>query len=81
MKQSNYQLELLKQILENLRFPERLDAHPWVDSLTVLSVAAAAPPLVVGEAPEPAEPPPAPEDENPSQEPEPPEPPEAAPLL
>jgi hypothetical protein len=29
------QLDLLKQILENLRFPDRLDAHPWVNSLTV----------------------------------------------
>jgi len=33
--QSNEQLGLLKQILENLRFPDRLDSHPWAKSLTV----------------------------------------------
>ena len=33
--QADAQLDLLKQILENLRFPDRLDAHPWVNSLTV----------------------------------------------
>ena len=33
--QSNEQLGLLKQILQNLRFPDRLDSHPWAKSLTV----------------------------------------------
>ena len=28
-------MDTLKQILENLRTPERLDSHPWVESLTV----------------------------------------------
>jgi len=34
-EQAGHPLEQLKEILENLRFPERLDAHPWADSLTV----------------------------------------------
>ena len=33
--QVDAQLDLLKQILKNLRFPDRLNAHPWVNSLTV----------------------------------------------
>jgi len=33
--QADAQLDLLKQILKNLHFPDRLDAHPWVNSLTV----------------------------------------------
>ena len=32
---ANAQLDLLKQILEKLRVPDRLDAHPWASSLTV----------------------------------------------
>lgn len=32
---SNSYLQLLRQILENLRFPDRLDSHPWAKSLTV----------------------------------------------
>ena len=33
--QADAELDLLRQILKNLRFPDRLDAHPWVNSLTV----------------------------------------------
>jgi hypothetical protein len=39
------QLNLLKQILKNLRFPDRLDAHPWVSSLTVQEAVAQDPVL------------------------------------
>ena len=37
--------DLLKHILENLRTPERLDSHPWIDSLTVQEAVAADPGL------------------------------------
>jgi hypothetical protein len=39
------QTETLKQILENLRSPERLDDHPWTQSLLVQAQAAADPTL------------------------------------
>ncbi len=35
MAQAGTPLDRLKRILENLRHPERLDAHPWTGSLTV----------------------------------------------
>ena len=37
---TDMQVHLLKQVLENLRFPDRLEAHPWVNSLTVKEAAA-----------------------------------------
>ncbi len=37
--------DLLKQIVENLRSPERLDSHPWVHSLTVQDMIAHDPAL------------------------------------
>ncbi len=35
MTRTGSSIDLLKRILENLRSPDRLDTHPWVDSLTV----------------------------------------------
>ncbi len=40
MMPSDHPLDLLKQVLENVRSPERLDTHPWVHSLTVQAAAA-----------------------------------------
>ena len=40
MEQIEPQLDLLKQILDNLRTPGRLDTHPWAHSLTVQATAA-----------------------------------------
>lgn len=44
--QSETQADLVKQILENLRFPEELDKHPWTKSLIVQAEIARDPSLL-----------------------------------
>lgn len=52
MKTFNTEVDSLKQILDNLRSPERLDAHPWAKSLTVREAAEKNPALKVKSAEE-----------------------------